>query len=184
MRKRKYGILSLNVFSAGISWSYSVKDRVGAIGQINVDFSDRSYQKFIFAREFISNIIQEYKPSHVIISESFNKIKPSMFKMVYGILGVIVDRCSSHTLTKPTMVTVNMIMDYFSVHTKGELYNLIIDIYGWGDKDMTYDTHKDIVNSIAQSVYYFEKILGGHNKKKDRDGYKDDGLLLNKFVYF
>jgi hypothetical protein len=184
MRKRKYGILSLNVFSTGISWSYSVKDRVGAVGQVDIDFRDRSYQKLIFAREFIAKVIQEYKPSHVILSENFNKIKHSMLKMIYGVMGIIIDRCFSHTLSRPTIVNPNIIMDYYGVNTLGELYDFMIDIYGWEDKKMSYETHKDIINSIAQSVYYFEKILGGHGKKVNRNEYKDTEPLYNKFIYF
>ncbi len=182
MRKRKYGILSLNVFSTGIGWSYSVKDRIGAVGEVSINFRDRTYKKLILTREFILKIIKEYKPSHIIIGEAFYKMKPNVLKTIYGVIGILIDRCLSATSAKPFMINETPLMNYFGTNNKSDLYNFIIDIYGWEDKNMSYETHKNIVNAIAQSVYYFEKIIGGHNKK-DRE-YKDSESLYDKFVCF
>lgn len=184
MRKRKYGILSLNVFSNGISWSFSVKDRIGAVGEVHIDFRDRTYKKLIIAREFILKIISEYKPSHVVIGEAYYNMKPHMLKVIYGVMGIIIDRCLTSTTAKPKIISDDVLMNYFDVNTKSQLYSFIIDSYGWEDRDISYETHKNIINSIAQSVYYFEKFLGGHNKNKDKEVIKEGESLSEKFMYF
>lgn len=168
MRKRKYGILSLDISSKKTGWSFSVKDRVCAMGTIEPDKKFNMSEKLCFFRESISNLISIYKPSYVVIENGWGGRNVKTLKVLSYFSGIAQEISLSEAKVVPYIMNNKTTKAHFNVKNKEELYYEIIRVYGWEQKGLTFDNDNDLTDSIAQSICFFETKLGGHTKGRKR----------------
>ena len=185
MRKRKYGILSLDISTTRTGWSFSVKDRVGGFGTIKISKKINKIEKLVYFRKELIRVLRRYKPSYVVVENGFFGKNVSTLKALSEYAGVAKECCASITGVTPYVMNNQTTKSHFGVRTKEDLFDVIIRVYGWGYKGLEYKSHNDITDAVAQSVCYFETILGGHGGlKKDKQKrciYEyDDGIFFDE----
>lgn len=179
MRKRKYGILSLDISSKKTGWSFSVKDRVCGMGVIEISTKMDVSERLVVFRKDLKCLLTIYKPSHIVIENGWAGRNVKTLKVLSAFSGVAQELCLSVSKTKPYIMNNKTTKAHFGVKTKEALFYEIIKVYGWGYKGLTFEKDNDKTDAVAQSVCFFETKLGGHAKKKKRMVYTYEEEIFN-----
>lgn len=157
----KYYILSLDVSSTSTGWSYSYNDKLVDYGKIAPSSKLDRAQKLNYFRKELIKILNKRKPTHIVIEDTFVGANPKVTKLLAEFAGVAKECCQDTLFINPYVMTNTTVKSYFGVKTKDGLYDEVVKMYKLDKKEWTFSKYNDISDAVAQSVCYYEYILGG-----------------------
>ncbi len=163
MRRRKYGILSLDVSAASTGWSFSVKTRIHGHGIIKTNPRDGRAKRLLRFKDEIRKILKKYHPSFVVIENGYFGRNVKTLKVLCEFAGVAKECCMDTLDVEPYIMNVNTPKSHFGVKTKEEVFHVIVDLYEL--ENFEFKKHNDITDAIAQGVCFYEKELKKGKKK-------------------
>lgn len=179
MKKRK--ILSLDISSVSTGWSiFNGKDFV--CGIISLDKKMDKVIKLQKFRKILTEILLKEKPTDIVIEAVFMGINVRTIKILSEFSGVAQECCLSTVNIIPYVVENTTVKSFFKVRKKENLYDFILSLFDLKKDDVPFKENNDIVDSIAQNIYYCDIILNYVKFRiETKYGYKYD-IKRNKFI--
>lgn len=157
MRRRKYGIISLDIAAALTGWSYCVKDKLKNYGTIKTSPKITTAQRLAIFRVEIIKVFKKYNPSNVVIENGYFGGNVLTLKILSK-FGAIAEECAVSFLgVEPYIMNNRTVKKHFNVKTKEQLYTFMVDVYML--KFFKFKTHNDVVDAYAQSICFYEREL-------------------------
>lgn len=174
-------ILSLDISSVSTGWSiYNGKDFICGIIAL-----DKKMDKVIKLQKFrktLSEILLKEKPTDIIIEAVFMGINVRTIKILSEFSGVAQECCLSTINIIPYVVENTTVKAFFKVRKKEKLYDFILNLFDLKKDDVPFKENNDIVDSIAQNIYYCDTILNYVKFRIETEyGYKYS-IKKNKFI--
>jgi Holliday junction resolvasome RuvABC endonuclease subunit len=171
--------MSLDISSKKTGWSFSIKDRVCGMGVIEISTKLDVAERLVVFRKDLKDLFHLYKPSHIVIENGWGGRNIKTLKVLSAFSGVAQELCLNVLNIKPYIMNNKTTKAHFKVKTKEDLFYKIIEVYGWGYKNLEFKEDNDKTDAVAQSICFFETKLGGHNRKKERCIYKYEEDIFN-----
>jgi len=152
-------VLSLDISSVSTGWSiYDGKNFTG--GTILLDKKIDKVVKLQKFRKALTDILVKEKPTHIVIEAVFMGINVKTIKILSEFSGVAQECCFSTTNVTAYVVENTTVKSFFKTRKKEELYYFVLSIFDLEEKDdMPFKTNNDIIDSIAQNIYYCDIVL-------------------------
>ena len=173
MKNKK--ILSLDISSVSTGWSiYDGKDFI--CGTILLDKKIDKVIKLNKFREVLKNLLIKEKPTHIVIEAVFMGINVRTIKILSEFSGVAQECCLSAVNIIPYIIENTTVKSFFKVRKKENLYHFVLSLFDLEEKDdMPFKTNNDIVDSVAQNIYYCDVVLDYTKFRSDTTyGYRYD----------
>lgn len=157
MRRRKYGIISLDISAKSTGWAYCVKDKLKNYGTIETNPKLHRAKRLSVFKVELSKVFKKYNPTHVVIENGFLGRNVTTLKVLCEFAGVAKETCISVLDTEPFIMNNLTVKGHFNVRNKKDLYTTIVRLFRL--KDFKFETHNDITDAYAQSICYYEREL-------------------------
>lgn len=162
-------VLSLDVSSSCTGWSVLKRGTV-YYGAIPISKNLSLAEKLTLLRKELSIVLAFYKPTKVVIEDVFIGPNKDVGIVLARFGGVAVQTVHEKCKVEPFIVSNRTVKSFFSVRTKEKLFDIINKMFNF--KKFSFDTHNDIVDSIAQLIYYCSEELALFScRKKAKYGY-------------
>ena len=168
-------VLSLDISSVSTGWS--VYDGNNFIcGTILLKKTMDKVVKLQKFREVLKNLLIKEKPTHIVIEAVFMGINVKTIKILSEFSGVAQECCLSTVNITPYIIENTTVKAFFKVRKKENLYHFVLSLFDLEEKDdMPFKTNNDIIDSIAQNIYYCDVVLDCAEFRSDTTyGYKYD----------
>ena len=153
-----WSVLSLDVSAACTGWCIIHSNSFIKYGTIKANSKEDSATRLLSFRQQLISILNEYKPTHIIIEDVYSGLNVRTLKLLSEFAGVAKETCKEFTEITPYVISNNTVKSYFKVRTKEELFYFVTDIF---DNDTwSFKKDNDIVDAIAMCIYYLDIILG------------------------
>ena len=160
-RRRKNGIISLDVSSRSTGWCYMMKDQVKAFGCIETQRKDSLDAKLNDFKRQLGKIYKQFNPSHVVIEDIYYANNAVTFKVLSYFTGVARELCYAMLNLEPHLVTTGEVRGYFGIMKRGKGKEIAFEMIKkrYDLKDFEFDSHNDITDAITQGLYYYNKVI-------------------------
>lgn len=157
MKRRKYGIISLDIAAKSTGWTYCVKDKLKDYGTIKTDPKLHIAKRLSIFKGELSKVFKKYNPTHVVIENGYLGRNVMTLKVLCEFAGVAKESCVSVLNIEPFIMNNLTVKKHFNVRNKQGLYDVIVDIFML--KGFEFETHNDITDAYAQSICFYEREL-------------------------
>lgn len=174
MAKYSYRVLSLDVSSTSTGWSF-ITERKNSLkfGTIRPGKKLNVAEKLTFFREELIKILKKYKPTYIVLEDTFMGANPKVTKLLAKFGGVAEQVVYEYSNKAPYIMSNTTSKSFFKVKKKEKLFVLIIDLLDFTEKMLTFKEWNDIADSIAQLWCYCDDVLEIKKIREEKDyGYK------------
>jgi len=151
-------VLSFDVSSVSTGWAYFEDGKLKKFGLITRN-SIKDYstcQKLLIFKKDVEQLLTKYKPSVVIIEETYMKNVKTL-KMLSQLIGILQIGSYLFLSVEPIFISPNTVRSYFEVKKKEDAYKYVVNRYKSKFKNSTFEKDNDITDSILQGLYFLEK---------------------------
>jgi len=174
VNKNSYRILSLDVSSTSTGWSFITK-RKGFLkfGTIRPPSKLSVPEKLNFFRLELIKVLTTYKPTYIVLEDTFMGANPKVTKLLAKFGGVAEQTVYEYSSKAPYIMSNTTPKSFFKAKKKEKLFILIIDLLDLADKMVTFKEWNDITDSIAQLWCYCDSVLHVENIREEKEyGYR------------
>lgn len=167
-------MLSFDVSAASTGWAFLANTRNKYVfGTIKTKAKlDTSERLHIFRKKII-RIIKKYKPTTVVLEDTFVGMNPKVNKLLSKFGGVAEQVVFELLKIHPIIVSNKTVKAFFGVKKKDKLFIVIADLLEWDTEECTYKKYNDMADASAQLMYACDKLLKVKCVRKEEDyGYK------------
>lgn len=148
-------IMSFDVSSVSTGWSHFINGVLKNFGLITrsviKDFSVPQ-KLFIFKKES-HQLLTRYKPSHVVIEETYLKNVKTL-KNLMQFIGVLQEGCYELLSLEPVFVNTTTVRSRFGLRTKEEVFHFVKELYKPMFNGCKFEEANDITDSILMGLYF------------------------------
>jgi len=157
--------MSFDVSSVCSGWSYFVGGVLKGFGLITrpiiKDFSIP--QKLFIFKKDADKLLMKYKPSHVIIEETYLKNVKTL-KNLMQFIGVLQESCYELLSIEPIFANTMSVRSKFKMKSKEEVFEFVKNLYKPVLDDYGFKDGNDITDSILQALYCYEYVLNAEQE--------------------
>lgn len=147
-------VFSLDISASSTGWSYfNLKSNDTKFGTIKTKSKDTTSVRLTYFRTTLLKLLKKYKPTIVLIEDTFVGRNPAVVKLLAKFGGVAEQAVYEFVGAAPIIISNKTVKAFFCTKKKEGLFEIIHDLLGWTDKEL-FSTHNDIADSIAQYIYY------------------------------
>jgi len=159
--------LSLDVSAASTGWCYTTDGITFVMGTIETKPKFSRSERLVSFHEQLVLILQECKPSSIVIEDTFGGKNVKTLKILSEFSGVAKFTCKFFAGIDPFVVANTTVKAYYKVRTKEVLFYFICDIFD--RKELTFKEDNDIMDALAQLLYYTDIELGLYSFKEEKE---------------
>ena len=151
-------LMSFDVSSVCTGWSYFNKGKLkyfGLITRTMIKNFSVPQKLFIFKKE-VDKVLLKYKPTHVIIEETYLKNVKTL-KNLMQFIGVLRERVYELLSIEAVFVNTSTVRSRFKLKGKEAVFVFVKDKYKQELKGYTFKNGNDITDSILMGLYFLEK---------------------------
>lgn len=153
---KKFRVLSLDVSGSSTGWSFiSSTSRKKYFGTIKTSNKDCLAKRLTIFRKELCKIIKKYKPTIILLEDTFVGRNPAVNKLLSKFGGVAEQLVYEFLKAPPIIISNKTVKAFFCVKTKEALFDVIRSLCAW-DSVMTYKKYNDVADSLAQLLYYLQ----------------------------
>jgi Holliday junction resolvasome RuvABC endonuclease subunit len=147
-------VFSLDISASSTGWSYyNLRYNNTKFGTIKTTNKDTTSVRLTYFRATLLKLLKKYKPTIVLIEDTFVGRNPAVVKLLAKFGGVAEQVVYEFIGAAPIIVSNKTVKAFFCTKKKEDLFEVIHDLLGWTDKE-SFKTHNDVADSIAQYIYY------------------------------
>jgi len=159
-------ILSLDVSASCTGWSVITgKGTVLKYGTIITSPKLKTPARLDQFRKELKLLLVRHKPAVVLLEDTFSGKFPAVVKLLAKFGGVAEQVIYEHCKACPCIINNKSVKAYFKTKNKEALFETVADLLGWDPATFSYKKYNDVVDSIAQLMYYSDEVI---NRKKYR----------------
>jgi len=169
-----YRVLSLDVSSTSTGSSFMTTKK-GSLryGTIRPDKDMVLGEKLTFFRSEIIKVLKKYKPTHIVLEDTFMGRNPKVTKLLAKFGGVAEQTVFEYCLTPPYIMGNTEPKSFFKAKKKEKLFILIENLVDFGDNVLIFKEWNDITDSIAQLLCYCDDVLEIKKIREEKEyGYR------------
>ena len=158
-------VLSLDIAST-TGWAFlnlmedCNSDIIIKYGVMKVRSKDKMVHKLFDLREKLKVLLEEFKPTHVVMEDIYLGLNPKTLVMLAKLAGVVEECCLSYSGVEPYIIHTSTVKSFYKLRTKKMLFDFIISILEFPKGDFFFKQHNDVIDAIAQLLCYCDAILG------------------------
>lgn len=171
MSLKNYKILSLDISSICTGWS-SISNKSNRIiyGKIQSNKKNITLpEKLTNFRIEIIKLLKEIRPTHVVIEDVFLSRNPKVVMILAKFGGIAQQVIYEVTGIVPYVVSNTTPKSFFKAKKKDMLFNIIINLLDYDKKSLKFKEWNDVTDSIAQLLYYCDKIIQVKKIREDKE---------------
>lgn len=155
-------VLSLDISASSTGWAFAFGQARGIFeyGLIKTNPKFGEAERLSFFRQELTKLLQEFRPTHIVIEDVYSGVNVQILKLLAKFAGVAEECCMSVSSIEPVVLSTNTVKAYFKAKNKKDIFDIIIDIFGWDDSKIDYKKHNDLTDAIAQLICFYDKVLG------------------------
>lgn len=167
----KFRILSLDISASCTGWSFLTNNSKNIkYGTIKTDKKLETAERLDFFRKELIKVIKKYKPTLVVLEDTFVGKNPKVNKLLSKFGGVAEQLVYELIDEIPLIISNKTVKSFFSTTKKEKLFIIVSDIIGWKDQEkFTFKEYNDIIDSIAQILYAIDILLKLKNIRLETD---------------
>jgi len=169
-----YRVLSLDVSSTSTGWSF-ITERKNSLkfGTIRPDRKLSVVAKLNFFRVELIKVLKKYKPTYIVLEDTFMGANPKVTKLLAKFGGVAEQTVYEYSKKEPYVMSNTTPKSFFKAKKKEKLFVLIIDLLDFTEKMITFKEWNDIADSIAQLWCYCDEVLEIKKIREEKEyGYR------------
>jgi len=160
-------ILSLDVSAAKTGWCYTDDGINFVMGIIKTKPKFTRAERLVIFGNELKKLLIECKPTCIVIEDTFAGKNTKTLKILSEFAGVAKFICKYVVGVEPFVVANTTVKSYYKARTKEVLFYFICDIFD--KKELTFKEDNDIMDALAQLLYYTEVELGLYCYKEEKD---------------
>lgn len=165
-------ILSLDVSAAKTGWAYTADGYTFTVGTIETKPKYNRSERLVTFNSELTKLLETCLPTHVVIEDTFSGKNVKTLKILSEFAGVAKFTCAKVLGFDPTIVANTTVKKFYKTKTKKLLFYFMCDIFN--KKELTFSKDNDIMDALAQLMYYTDEVLSLYNFKE----YKEYGFLF------
>lgn len=164
--------MSLDVSASSTGWSCINEQDVLCFGTIQPAKNLDVTHKLDFFRTELKKLFIKFKPTYVVLEDTFLGNNPKVVKLLAKFGGVAEQAIFEYCKITPYLMGNTTPKSFFKVPTKERLFAIMIDLVEF-NIEMIFKNHNDITDSVAQLFCYCDEILKLKEVRMEKDyGYK------------
>lgn len=154
-------VLSLDISASSTGWAFAFGQARGVFeyGLIKTNPKFGEAERLAFFREELIKILKEFRPTHVVIEDVYSGVNVKVLKLLAKFSGVAEECSLSVAGIEPTILSTNTVKSYFKAKNKQDVFDIIVELFGWNVDDVDFKKHNDLTDAIAQLVCFYDVIL-------------------------
>lgn len=170
MSSKNYRALSLDVSSACTGWSF-ITNRKNSLklGKITPKKTLSLPEKLTFFRNELLKVLKKYKPTHIVIEDTFLSRNPKVVKLLAKFGGVAEQTVHEYTDKEPYVISNTTPKSFFKVRSKEDLFPVVLNIIDLDAETHTFKEWNDIIDSVAQLLCYCDSILNVKQVRQEKE---------------
>lgn len=164
-------VLSLDLSLASTGWAYTFGQVRGIsnFGTIKTKPKFSKAERLFYFRNELTALLQEFRPTHIVIEDIYKDKNVSTTIALAEVRGVAQECCFSVAGIQPYIISTNTVKAYFKAKNKEELFNFIVDIFGWNPNEVSFKKHNDVTDAIAQLIVYYDQVLDYRKFREEKE---------------
>ncbi len=159
-------VLSLDVSASSSGWAtYDGESFI--LGTIKTSPKFTRSERLVTFSNALAALLVRYKPKHIVIEDTFAGKNTKTLKILSEFAGVAKYTCMFVIGIEPTVVANTTVKSYYKARTKEVLFMFMCDIFN--KKDLTFKKDNDIMDALAQLLYYLDVVLEKHKFKENKE---------------
>jgi len=175
MSSKNFRILSLDISSSCTGWSF-ISNRRSSLkfGTIKPDSKITTTEKLHYFREELLKLFKRFKPTYVVLEDTFLGINPKVVKLLAKFGGVAEQAVYEHCKQIPHIMGNTTPKSFFKVKDKKGLFLVVLNLMGYEDDNLpAFSKWNDITDSIAQLFCYCDEVLRVRTIRQEKEyGFK------------
>ena len=169
-------VMSLDVSSTSTGWSFLTEaDNLLKYGTIQPGKKLSISEKLNYFRNELIKILKKYKPTYVVIEDTFLSKNPKVVKILAKFGGVAEQTVYEYTKKEPYIMSNTTPKSFFKVRRKEQLFIVMLNLLFLEESSYPFNKWNDIMDSIAQLLCYCDEILNINKIRRNKDyGYYYD----------
>jgi len=110
-------------------------------------------------RTKLLRLLKKYKPSVVILEDTFVGMNPKVNKLLSKFGGVAEQLVFEIFKIPPIIVSNKTVKAFFGTKKKEKLFIVIADLLEWDTDECTYKKYNDMADACAQAMYVCDILL-------------------------
>jgi len=124
-------------------------------------------------RTKIIRLIKKYKPTVVVLEDTFVGMNPKVNKLLSKFGGVAEQVVFELLHFPPLIVSNKTVKAFFGTKKKDALFVVIAGLLEWDEEEYTYKNYNDMADATAQLMYVCDKLLEVKCIRKEHEyGYR------------
>jgi len=150
-------LLSLDISAASTGYAVKFQNKL-EFGLIKTTNKSTEGERLVLFRNELINILSKYRPTHIVMEDIFGGRNMKTLKLLAKFSGVAQECNKAFTGIDTEIMHTSTVRAYFKVKTKREIFDEVISLLGWEDKEWSFNKYNDITDAISQLICYENRL--------------------------
>lgn len=115
-------------------------------------------ERLAFFRVELIKLLDRFNPTHIVIEDVYTGINPKVAGALFRFAGVAIECCQSIAKVEPYIIHTNTVKSFFKAKKKEEIFDIVVDIFGWEDEGLSFKKFNDVADALAMLLCYCQML--------------------------